>query len=174
MIRIAATQHPRGEFGRPEDKRGGRALVLWSKNPAEEPFRFQQSDHPIVCEGCFSECQNWNVRENCRPTIFLKQSFSTVDSRVHPKKKCAKTRNKLSYALPSEGLMSSPPSCKMSSPVRLRLQKLQQEGEGTYLRLLLYLIFGVRRLAGFIGCRSTPRNCFCHPTLLSRMRHCGR
>ena len=51
VIRITATEHPRGEFGRPEDKRGGRALVLWSGNPAEEPCRFQQSDNPIVCEG---------------------------------------------------------------------------------------------------------------------------
>ena len=28
VIKIALTEHPRGEFGRPEDKRGGRALVL--------------------------------------------------------------------------------------------------------------------------------------------------
>ena len=55
------------------------------KNPSEEPFRFQQSDKPIVCEGWFSECQNWNVRENCRPTTFLKQSFSAVDSQVQKK-----------------------------------------------------------------------------------------
>ena len=89
VIRIAATEHPRGEFRQPEDKRGGRALVLWSENPAEEPFRSQQSDHPIVCEGCISECQNWNMRENCRPTIFLKKSFSAVDSRVHPPQKNA-------------------------------------------------------------------------------------
>ena len=64
VMQIAATQHPRGEFGQREDTREGQALVLMSKNPAEDPLPSRQSDDPIVCEVCNSECQNCNVREN--------------------------------------------------------------------------------------------------------------
>ena len=64
VMKIAATQHPRGEFGQREDTREGQALVLMSKNPAEDPLPSRQSDDPIVCEVCNSECQNCNEREN--------------------------------------------------------------------------------------------------------------
>ena len=63
---------PRGQFGRREDKQGGRALAFPSENLAEDPIAFQQKCLPSVCEGCIYECHPRNVGENFGPTIFLK------------------------------------------------------------------------------------------------------